>query len=112
MSNTQNHPPQHAQPRKRKVRIFTWIILAINVIFAAWLIGGMVSVSNSTCEGNLSQSACDGAKAIGGGIGALLIIFLWVAADIILGIIWLVTRKREPQQIVYVQQPPAAGPVA
>jgi hypothetical protein len=57
----------------------------------------------ATCDPGLSQQSCDAAKAIGGGIGALLIVFLWVAADVILGIIWLVTRKREPQ-VVYVQQ--------
>src|SRR4051812_14772967 len=40
--NTSHHP----QPvKKRKVRVFTWIILAINAIFAAWLIGGIASVS-------------------------------------------------------------------
>ena len=92
-------------PRKRKVRVFTWIILAINVLFAIWLISGIVGVSNSECTGNLSQESCDAAKSIGGGIGALLIVFLWMAADVILGIIWLVTRKREPAQVVYVQQP-------
>ena len=96
--------PVHPQPvRKRKVRVFTWIILAINAIFAAWLIGGIASVSTGDCAPNLSQNACDAAKSVGGGIGALLIVFLWVAADVILGIIWLVTRKREPQ-VVYIQQ--------
>ncbi len=101
--STLNHP----QPvKKRKVRIFTWIILAINALFAAWLILGVISVSNNTCDPSLSQQSCDAAKAVGGGIGALLIVFLWVAADVILGIIWLVTRKREPQ-VVYVQQAPA-----
>ena len=41
--STLNHP----QPvKKRKVRVFTWIILAINAIFAAWLIGGIASVSH------------------------------------------------------------------
>jgi len=101
--NTSHHP----QPvKKRKVRVFTWIILAINAIFASWLIGGIASVSTGDCPPNMSENACDAAKTVGGGIGALLIVFLWVAADVILGIIWLVTRKREPQ-VVYVQQAPA-----
>ena len=90
-------------PRKRKVRIFTSIILAINVLFAVWLDSRIVVVSNSECTGDFQ--ACDAAEGIGGGIGALLIVFLWMAADVILGIIWLVTRKREPAQVVYVQQP-------
>ena len=85
-------------PRKRKVRIFTSIILAINVLFAVWLDSRIVVVSNS---GNFQ--ACD--DGIGGGIGALQIVFLWMAADVILGIIWLVRRKRELAQVVYLQQP-------
>ena len=97
---------QQPQPVKKKVRVFTWIILAINALFLIWLVSGIVSVSNSTCD-NLSQQSCDSAKAVGGGIGAILIIFLWVAVDVILGIIWLVTRKKE-STIVYLQQPPAS----
>jgi len=106
----QQHPsgaPSYFQPpppAKKKVRVFTWIILAINLLFVVWLVVGIAGVSSGTCDG-LTQQNCDAAKAIGGGIGALLIIFLWVAADVILGIIWLVTRKKEPT-VVYVQQPP------
>jgi hypothetical protein len=102
----QPYVQQLAQQAKKKVRVFTWIILAVNVLFLIWLIAGIVGVSNSTCTGNMTQATCDSAKAIGGGIGAMLIIFLWVAADVILGIIWLVTRKKEPT-IVYMQAPPA-----
>jgi hypothetical protein len=102
MSNTTHQKP------KRKIRVFTWFILLVNLIFAAWLIFGIAGVAGGKCSPELSQSACDGAKALGGGIGALLIIFLWVAADVILGIIWLVTRKREPQ-VVYVNVP-TSGP--
>ena len=68
----------------------------------------MSGVASSECTGNLDQQSCDAAKAIGGGIGALLIIFLWVAVDVILGVIWLVTRKKEPT-VVYVRQPPATA---
>ena|SRR5664279_3861147 len=95
---------QPAPVKKKKVRVFTWIILAINLLFLIWLIAGITSVSTAKCDG-LTQQNCDAAKAIGGGIGSLLVIFLWVAADVILGIIWLVTRKKEPT-VIYVQQPP------
>ncbi|WP_276606859.1 hypothetical protein [Nakamurella flava] len=37
-----------------------------------------------------------------------MILFLWVAVDVILGVIWLVTRKKEPA-VIYLQAPPPAG---
>jgi hypothetical protein len=103
----QQQAPQPGK-RKRKIRVFTWIILAINVLFLIWIIAGVSSVSSSACDPSLSQETCTATKEIGGGIGVLLIIFLWVAVDVILGIIWLVTRKKEPT-VVYIQQPPATN---
>lgn len=106
---TSPQPPVYAQqpptPKKRKTRVFTWIILAVNVIFLIWIIAGVSSVSGGKCDATMSVDACNSAKAIGGGIGALLVIFLWVAADVILGILWLVTRKKE-STVIYVQQAP------
>lgn len=96
------------QPKKRKIRIFTWIILAINVLFLVWAIAAGVSGSgNASNCGTLDQQTCNDAAHAGTAIGIGLLIFLWAAVDVILGIIWLVTRKREPQ-VVYVQQ--QAGP--
>ncbi len=110
MSSPQQLPAYGQQPpmvqKKRKTRVFTWIILAINAIFLIWIIAGVSSVSSGKCDATMTVAACNSAKAIGGGIGALLIIFLWVAADVILGILWLVTRKKEPS-VVYVQAPAA-----
>ncbi|WP_205850018.1 hypothetical protein [Nakamurella flava] len=48
---TTPYPPP---PRKKKVRVFTWIIVAINVLFAVWLIGGIAtaaSKSGTSCNG-------------------------------------------------------------
>jgi hypothetical protein len=73
----------------RKFRIFTWVILAVNVLFLVWIITGI--------SGNASDPACTAnatACQVGTGIGALLIVFLWVAADVILGILWLVTKPK------------------
>lgn len=77
-----------------KLRPFTWVILAVNAIFVAWIIGGAVSASHQTCSPGLSAQACQSASAIGTGIGVALIIGLWVAADFILGVLWLITRPR------------------
>ena len=37
---------------------------------------------------------CRAGTAVGGTIAAGFIIFLWVAADLILGVLWLVTGRR------------------
>lgn len=73
-------------------RIFTWVILVINVGFLAWVIGGGISAGNSACQPGY-QDACDAGTAIGVG----LIIGLWVAVDFILGILWLITRPKRRQ---------------
>src|SRR3954453_19209344 len=82
-------------PRFPRFRVFTWIILAINVLFLIWIIGGTSSAADN-CDGEVGDalSACEAGTAIGAGIGAAMIIGLWVAVDIILGIIWLITRPK------------------
>jgi hypothetical protein len=74
-----------AKPRKHK-RIFMWFFLAVQAIFIAWLVSGIASVSHGACDPSLTANACTATKEIGGGIGAALVIGLWVAADVILGI--------------------------
>jgi hypothetical protein len=70
----------------------TWIVLLFNVGMLVWVITGAVGNANSAdCQGTngaASQTGCQ----VGTTIGVGLLIGLWVAGDIILGIIWLVTR--------------------
>ena len=94
------------QPRKRR-RIFMWTFLAVQAIFLAWVIGGIASHTGaSTADVNAgclhgawqglfqSQADClvhyrnglNQAAAAGTAIGAGLVIALWVAVDVILGI--------------------------
>lgn len=77
-----------------RLRPFTWIILAINVLFLVWIIRGTASAGSQPCPPGLSPEACTAASQVGTGIGAALIIALWVAVDIILGILWLITRPK------------------
>lgn len=86
-------PAPGRPPRKRR-RVFRWIFLAVQVLFLIWIITGATSASHASCDPNLSQQACTAAKQVGGGIGVFLIIFLWVAVDVILGIGYLIFRKR------------------
>ena len=79
-----------------RFRIFTWIILAINALFLVWIIVGAASrpaATNTTCN-SLDLQTCQAASDVGTAIGVGLIIGLWVAADVILGILWLITKPK------------------
>jgi hypothetical protein len=84
-------------PRKprRKRRLFMWVILAINVLFLWWIIAG-VADTGKNCKGLVGQALedCQTGSAVGSGIAVVFIIFLWAMVDIILGVIYLVTRRR------------------
>lgn len=99
-----------AGPKRRK-RVFMWVFLAIQAIFLIWLITGLASTSGSGADAHAqavqycadpsnwqylfkSQADCithygnglNDASDLGKGIGAGLVIGLWVATDVILGI--------------------------
>jgi uncharacterized membrane protein YciS (DUF1049 family) len=78
---------QPAKPRKRR-RIFLWFFLAVQVIFLIWIIAGAQA---NHCNAQGSASA-NGACSAGTAIGVGLIIGLWVAADVILGLSYIVYR--------------------
>lgn len=129
------YPPGYPPPvpAKGKRRIFPWLFLLANVAFLIWLIAGIAGGGNSGADAHAQAIAqCSGtqwqgvfksyqdcvthygnglnaASDIGKGIGAALIIGLWVAFDVIVGGIYLIfrlaTRNRQPQ-VVYQQAPP------
>jgi hypothetical protein len=76
-------------------RIFSYVIIAINVLFLVWVIGGAASGSGhaSNC-GGLDQQTCDSAAHAGTAIGVALIIVFWAVVDVILGVLWLITKPR------------------
>ena len=68
----------------------------MQLLFLAWLIFGVGGAAAENCAGETGDmlEACEAGTAIGAGIGAGIIIALWVGADIILGITYLIFRKR------------------
>ena len=78
-------------------RIFTYIILIVNLLFLVWIIAGASSdndTSKKNC-GGLSTKTCNDAQNVGKGIGVTLIIILWVLVDIILLVLWLITNRKK-----------------
>lgn len=84
------------RPQKPKRTLFGKIVkyafIAFNIIMLIWLVGGMMSASDGISE--LNSDAEQAGAVIGTGIGAMLIIFIWVAGDVILGIMTLLTRAK------------------
>jgi hypothetical protein len=72
-------------------KLFKWTFILFNILMAWWLIGGM-NAASKTMEAT-SGAAHTGA-AIGTGVGAVMIIGLWVFGDIILGLFVLFTRPK------------------
>lgn len=72
-------------------KLFKWSFIVFNVLMAWWLIAGM-STATKGLEG--MSSAHQAGTAVGAGIGAMMIIGLWVFGDIILGLFVLFTRPR------------------
>jgi hypothetical protein len=76
-------------------RVMTWVILVFNAIMLAWIIGGGVSASNATnCAGQQYVQACQTGSAIGTGIGEAMLVAIWLVGDLLLLVLWLVTKSR------------------
>lgn len=73
-------------------KVVKWTFIGFNVLMLVWLVGGVGSASQAVNQAH-SQAERAGA-AIGTGIGAMLIIFLWVAGAVVLGIMTLLTRPK------------------
>lgn len=88
-------PKCGVQLRKPKRSFFgklvKWSFIGFNILMAIWLVGGMGAATEGI-EG-MSEAEKAGA-AIGTGIGAALILSIWVFGDIILGLFVLFTRPK------------------
>jgi hypothetical protein len=86
-------PPQAPKPRKRR-RLFMWVILAINLVFA-WIMFEILA-SASSCQGMTGDDldACQAGEGIGKTALVLIVLFIWALVDIVLAVLFLVTRGR------------------
>lgn len=84
------------QLRKPKRGVFgkllKWLFILFNLLMIAWVIGGMISVSEvaETAQSDAEQAGA----AIGATLGMGMLLGLWVLGDLILGILVLFTRPK------------------
>lgn len=80
-------------PRTLGGKIIKWCFILFNLLMVFWLVAGLNSASE-TIEG-YSTDLEQGASAVGAGIGAMFIMFIWVVGDIILTPFLLLTRGKK-----------------
>ncbi|MGW7067188.1 hypothetical protein ACWGII_13945 [Streptomyces sp. NPDC054855] len=80
---------------KKPRKVFLWIFLVVQALFVIWIIVGVNSASDDpSCEGLAGDALklCQDAGDVGTAIGVGLIIGLWAAVDIILGVTYGIYR--------------------
>jgi hypothetical protein len=78
--------------RRLHWRKMTWVILTFNLMMVIWLVTSLTA-STKDCNG-LTAGQCAGVADVAHSAVAAIQIVLWVVGDIILGILWLVTKGR------------------
>lgn len=73
-------------------KIVKYTFIGFNILMLVWFIGGMASASKGI--ENATTEAEQAGAAIGTGLGAMFIIFIWIAGAVILGIIAFLTRAK------------------
>jgi predicted nucleic acid-binding Zn ribbon protein len=71
-------------------RPFTWVILALQLPFAIWLVVVLASSDTTTCPKD--EEFCHVGEAFGMAIGVVFILLIWALVDVILGVSWVVTN--------------------
>lgn len=74
-------------------KIIKYSFMLFNILMLYWLIFG-VGAAAETIDTATNEVEKTGA-AIGTGLGAMMIIFIWVGGDIILGLLTLLTRPKK-----------------
>jgi hypothetical protein len=99
-------PGQWGQPAnapsepKRPGRILRRVLIGWNVLAVIWLIAGIVNavVQSHGAAANCSadfQQTCQSAYNVGALIGVAIVVFFWVAGDVILGVLYLVRSRSD-----------------
>lgn len=93
--------PTHAAGTgsKPNQRPLTWVILGWNILMAIWIMYGIGATSSqyTDCATDAYRDACQAGTSIGAAVAIGGILFLAALVDVILGVIWMVTKKDSRQ---------------
>lgn len=95
MESTQDNSQNTATKKPTRSfigKLIKYSFIAFNILMLMWFVGGM-SGSAEVIDSAQSEAEQAGA-AIGTGIGAVFILFIWALGDLILGIPVLLTRPK------------------
>jgi hypothetical protein len=81
----------HAMPRKKR-RVFMWLFITIQALFALWLITGAIAAGNTSGCNGLSAHSCAAAHDTGNVLGIATILVFWCIVDFLTGAMYLVIR--------------------
>lgn len=73
-------------------KIIKYTFIAFNILMLWWMIAG-VGAASEHIESSTNEAQRAGA-AIGTGLGAMMILFIWAIGDVVLGILVLFTRAK------------------
>ena len=78
------------------MRKITWVILIFNLAMLAWFVYAANFGTPFDCTGvaPADLADCENDVVRGAGVGTLLIAGVWIVGDLILGLIWIVTRAK------------------
>ena len=85
------------QPAKKKRRIFLWVFLAIQVLFIAWIIAGLILTRDATDCSGLDQATCEATANPDARAGLFFLFVYWMMGDILLAVGYGIYRSFKPQ---------------
>lgn len=85
-------------PPGRKRRVFPWVFLAIQAVFAAGLVAAARHAATAACPHDpIPGWQCGSAREAGAAVGAGVALLAWAAVDMILAagyLVWRLARYR------------------
>lgn len=80
-------------PKPKSHRVFMWVVLAINALFAVWLLWYWASIGDTCASETTYREACRTGTSVGVMVGTFMLLAFWALVDIVLGVIYMVTRR-------------------
>jgi hypothetical protein len=73
-------------------KVVKWVFIGFNVLMLIWMISAMSAIGGMDAPANSAEQA---GQALGVGIGATFLLFIWGFGDIILGMFVLFTKRKK-----------------